>query len=148
MTVKRAVAITLMVALTGASVPTFVKAAPQADGLISGKATDQAKKPYSDYSVMARDVATGQIALTVPLDSQGQFSLPNLPLSTKYLVELFNIKTNQVVCTAGPYQLSTTLISKTDVNINCGGAPAALWLAAAGAGAAAAVAVAVRSASK
>jgi hypothetical protein len=45
--------------------------------------------------------------------------------------------------------LSTpALPSKTDVNIDCGRTPAALWLLAAGAGAAAAIAVATRSVSQ
>jgi hypothetical protein len=48
------------------------------------------------------------------------------------------------VCTEGPYTLSSNVISKTDVNISCGGNPAAWWLLAAGA-AAAAIAVGVRS---
>ena len=146
MTVKHAVTITLMVALAGASMPT-VNAA-QAIGFIGGKAADQARKPYSDYSVNVRDVGTGQIAISAPLDPEGQFSLPNMRLSNKYLIELFNVRTNKIVCTAGPYQLTPTLMRKIDVNINCGGSPAAWWLASAGAGVPAAIALSVASASK
>src|SRR5215208_1384149 len=98
MAMKQAVALTLVFALAGASTPALVNAAPQATGSISGKATDEAKKPYSDYSVMVRDVATGQVTGTVPLDLQGKFAFANLPLSKKYVVELFNIKHSKVVC--------------------------------------------------
>ena len=75
--------------------------------------------------------------------------LPGIRMSIeqKYQVELFSIKDNKVVCTEGPYELSTTKLSFTDVNINCGTNPAAWWLAAAG-GAAAAIALGVRSPSK
>jgi hypothetical protein len=123
--------------------------AQQTAGIISGKATDEAKQPYSDYAVQLRDAATGQVVGTQPLNPQGQFSFSGVEMARRYLVELFNTKQNKVVCTEGPYVLSAaTLPSKTDVNIDCGRAPAALWLLAAGAGAAAAIAVATRSVSQ
>ena len=117
---------------------------PQGNGIISGKATDEAKKPYTDYKVQLRDVATSQIVATTTLDPQARFAFNNLVLAKKYVVELSNVPQNKIVCTEGPYALSSTLISKTDVNINCGGNPAAWWLLAAG-GAAAAIALGVRS---
>jgi hypothetical protein len=147
MSIKRGLALALVLALAGGASQAILNAASQATGLISGKANAEAKKPYSDYSVMVRDVATGQVASTVPLNDQGGFSFSNLELSKRYLVELFSTKANKVVCTEGPYVLSPTLLTKTDVNINCGTNPAA-YLIAAGAGAAAAIALAVRSASK
>ena len=58
-----------------------------------------------------------------------------------------NIKQNKVVCTEGPYVLATGSPTKADVNIDCGKAPAALWLLAAGAGTAAAIALATNSTS-
>ena len=45
-----------------------------APGTVGGKATDEAKKPYSDYAVQLRDVSNGQVANTKALDLQGQFS--------------------------------------------------------------------------
>lgn len=147
MSIKRGLALALVVAMAGGSSQALLNAATQATGMIGGKATDEAKKPYSDYSVMLRDVATGQVASTVQLNPQGGFSFGNLELSKRYLVELFSTKANKVVCTEGPYVLSTTLLTKTDVNINCGTNPAA-WLIAAGAGAAAAIALGIRSASQ
>lgn len=146
MSIRSSVALSLVVALTVGSVPALVKAAPQAqgNGIIGGKANDEAKKPYTDYKVQLRDVGTSQIVGTTTLDAQGRFTLNNLPLAQRYLVELYNTPQNKIVCTEGPYALSSTLISKTDVNINCGGNPAAWWLLAA-AGAAAAIALGVRS---
>ena len=145
MSMRSSVALSLVVALTVGSVPALVNAAPQAqgNGVIGGKA-DEAKKPYTDYKVQLRDVGTSQIVGTTTLDSQGRFTLSNLPLAKRYLVELYNTPQNKIVCTEGPYALSSTLISKTDVNINCGANPAAWWILAAG-GAAAAIALGVRS---
>jgi hypothetical protein len=123
--------------------------AQQSAGIISGKATDEAKQPYSDYAVQLRDAASGAVVGTQPLNAQGQFSFSGVELSRRFLVELLNTRENRVVCTEGPYMLSTPAMpSKTDVNIDCGGPPAALWLLAAGAGAAAAIAVATRSVSQ
>lgn len=147
MSIRRSLALALALGLAGGTLPIVLSAAPQDNGVIAGKATDEAKKPYSDYTVRLRDVVTGQIATTVPLNAQGRFSFSAVALSTRYLVELFSTKQNKVVCTEGPYTLTTNAVSKTDVNINCGTNPAAWWLAAAG-GAAALIAVAVRSASR
>jgi hypothetical protein len=144
MSIQRALALTLAVSLATGSLSSATTAAPQGNGAIGGKATDEAKKPYSNYSVQLRDVATGQVASALPLDPEGKFAFNSLALAKKYLVELFDTKQNKVVCTEGPYELSTKLPAKTDVNINCGTNPAAWWLAAAGA-AAAAVALGVRS---
>lgn len=145
MSMRSSVAFALVLALTVGSAPALVTAATQTpgNGVISGKA-DEAKKPYTDYKVQLRDIATSQIVATTTLDPQARFAFNNLALSKKYLVELYNSPQNKIVCTEGPYALSSTLISKTDVNINCGGNPAAWWLLAAG-GAAAAIALGVRS---
>ena len=141
MVIRRGVAAGLAALLTIGFSPVM---AQQATGAISGKATDEAKKPYTDYKVQLRDVGTSQIVSTATLDAQGRFTLNDLPLAKRYLVELYNTPQNKIVCTEGPYALSSTLISKTDVNINCGANPAAWWILAAG-GAAAAIALGVRS---
>ena len=143
MVIRRALAtlVALSLALTATSA--------QTSGTIAGRATDEARKPYSDYAVQLRDVETGQVANSRVLDEQGQFSFPDVPLSRRYLVELFKIKDKSVLCTEGPYMLSTpSLPNKTDVDIDCGKVPAALWLLVAGAGAAGAIAVVTRSSSK
>ena len=42
-------------------------------GTISGKADDEARRPYTDYSVQLMDLTTNQVAATVPLVAQGLF---------------------------------------------------------------------------
>ena len=121
--------------------------AQQANGTIAGKATDEARKPYSNYSIQFRDTSTGQVAGTASLFTDGTFSFDELPLGKRFLVELRNVKDNKVVCTEGPYVVSASAPIKSGVNIDCGKAPAALWLLAAGAGTAAAVALTTNSAS-
>ena len=130
-----------------------VSAAPlmaqQTAGVLGGKATDEAKKPYTDYSVQLRNPVTGQVVANQPLTAQGMFTFNDVALNQKMLVELVNQKQNKVVCTEGPFTLSTPgQPNKTDVNIDCGKPPTAAWLLAAGAGAASAVALGRRSASR
>jgi hypothetical protein len=145
MRIQRIVAIVLVAVIGLGAVPAL---AQQMAGTIAGKASDEAKQPYSDYAVQLRDVASGQVVNTLPLNLQGQFSFTGVALTNRYLVELVQVKEKKIVCTEGPYSLTTTMTSKTDVNISCGKVPAAIWLLAAGAGAAAAVAVATRSTSR
>lgn len=109
-------------------------------GVISGRADDEARKPYSDYTVQLMDLQTNQIAATAPVDGQGRFAFDSVATDKRYLVQLFNMKDNKVSCTEGPYALVIPNTSKTDVNIDCG-KPPALWLLAAAAGVAATVAV-------
>lgn len=145
LTTQRIVATALAVIMAVGTAPAF---AQQATGTVSGKATDEAKKPYSDYVVQLRDVASGQVASTKVLDDQGQFSFLGVGVPQTYLVELVKVKDKKIVCTEGPYPLTLAVPSKLDVNVSCGKAPAALWLLLAGAGAATAVAIATRSTSK
>jgi hypothetical protein len=139
----------LVVALAITSVPMSA----QNNGLLSGKASDEAKSPYTDYRVDVRDVQSLQVVGTSPLDTQAKFSVASLGLSKKYQVELLRTMENgkaitpKIVCVEGPYEVTTTKLSYTDININCGTNPAAWWLAAAG-GAAAAIALGVRSPSR
>lgn len=99
---------------------------------LAGSAKDEAKKPYSDYTVRARDVKAGTISGSGLLDPQGAFSLVGLA-TQNYLVELVN-KDGKVVCTEGPFDLAKQPI-KSDVIIDCGGIPAAWWLVGAAAAA-------------
>jgi hypothetical protein len=123
--------------------------AQQVAGVLGGKATDEAKEPYTDFSVQLRNPSTGQVVATQPLTEKGLFSFNNVELNQRMLVELVNLKQNKIVCTEGPYQLTApALTNKSDVNIDCGQPPAALWLLTAGAGAAAAIAIGTRSASR
>ena len=122
--------------------------AQQAAGVLSGRATAEAKQPYSAYAVQLRDLTTGQVIEMVPLTPQGQFEFKTVPLAKKVLIEL--AKDKKVVCTEGPYGLDAAASSKTDVNIECNNlkSPQNLWLIAAAAGTAAAVAVTTRSTSE
>ena len=113
----------------------------QENGAIGGKATSEAKRPYSDYQVLLRDPSTGQVVRVVPLGTEAQFSFSGVTLSRRLLVELLNTKTNRIVCTEGPYTLTTAAPVRNDVNINCGSTPAAWWLMLAGAGAVSGIAL-------
>jgi hypothetical protein len=148
MSLHRFVAATLVAVLAQGSVPAAARQTPSQNGVLAGKATDEAKQPYSDYAIQLRDVGTGQVVSTKPLDTQGTFNFTALTLARAYLVELVQIKEKRIICTEGPYSLTLTNVSKLDVNVSCGKVPAAVWLLAAGAGAAAAVAVATRSNSR
>jgi hypothetical protein len=101
-------------------------AAQQEAGSIAGTARKEAKKPFTDYSVRARNVQQGLIAATVQLDAAGDFKLGVDPAN--YLVELLDAK-GKVVCTEGPFDLAKQP-NRPGVNIECG-KPAAWWLLAA-----------------
>ena len=146
MTMQRMLAVVFVTAL--ATSPVWAQQQPATNGSIGGKATDEAKAPYTDYAVQLRDVSTGQVTQTKALGAQGEFTFTGVTLAKPYLVELFHQKERRVVCTEGPFTLTATAVNKGDVSISCGKAPAALWLLLAGAGAAAAVAVATRSVSR
>jgi hypothetical protein len=126
------VALAMAMAVAASAVPTAVFAQQQQSTSLAGTAKDEAKKPYTDYSVRARDVQAGSIASTMALDAQGNFSLTGLS-TQRYLVELVN-KDGKVVCTEGPFNLAQTAI-KSDVVIDCGKVPAAWWLVGAAAAA-------------
>lgn len=107
--------------------PALRAGAPQGAGAISGTAKKEAKKPFTNYSVRARNVQQGVVAATVQLDMNGDFALASID-PANYLVELLDSK-GKVVCTEGPFDL-TKQATKTGVNIECG-RPAAWWLLAA-----------------
>lgn len=126
---QRIAAIALALSLT-APVPATLLA--QQSTTLAGTAKDEAKTPYADYSVRARDVKAGTIAATVKLDPQGGFSLAGLS-TTNYVVELLN-KDGKVVCAEGPFDMSKQAL-KNDVVVDCGKIPAAWWLVGAAAAA-------------
>jgi hypothetical protein len=124
----------LSLALVGSLTLGPVSAAGQGGpGLLAGTAEKKAEKPYTDYTVRARDVSAGTIAATAVLDSSAKFNLDSLVLAN-YLVELVD-KDGKVVCTEGPFQLSQAAAQKTNVSIDCGVPPAG-WLLVAAAAAA------------
>ena len=94
---------------------------------LNGIAKKEAKKPYTDYTTRARNVQTGEIAGTATnADPDANFSISGLP-PANYVLELLN-KDGKVVCTEGPYDL-TSVTSKNDIDINCNRVPYAFWLA-------------------
>jgi len=108
--------------------PALMAGGPQGAGAISGSADKEAKKPYADYTVRARNVQMGNIGASMQLDSAGKFALANID-PANYLVELLD-KKGKVVCTEGPFDLSKTAV-KGNVTIDCGKHPSAWWLLAA-----------------
>jgi len=115
---------TLVVALTGSAMPAG-QAAQSGPASIAGTARDEAKRPYTDYSVRARTVQQGLVAMTATLDTSGAFALVGLA-QANYLVELLN-RDGKVVCTEGPFDM-TKQAAKTDVVVNCARVPVAWWL--------------------
>jgi hypothetical protein len=132
----------MIAALTSGMATVTIAAGAQQTASVSGTAKKEAKKPYADYSVRARNVQQGQIGGTTTLDPDGNFSLANLP-PAQYSVELLN-RDGKVVCTEGPYNLTQQLV-KDGVNISCNRVPAAWWLV--GAAAAAGITAGVLTAS-
>jgi hypothetical protein len=128
MKTRKTAALALAMAVgTGMLTQPALRAGAQDTGAISGTAKKEAKRPYTDYSVRARNVQQGVIAATVQLDQSGNFSVPSID-PANYLVELLDSK-GKVVCTEGPFDLSKQPI-RSNVNIECG-KPAAWWLLAA-----------------
>lgn len=128
MRIRQTVAFGLAVAFaSGMIMQPALSAGAQDPSSIAGTARKEAKKPFTDYSVRARNVAQGTIASTVKLDTDGNFAMASID-PANYLVELLDSK-GKVVCTEGPFDLSKQA-SKTGVNIECG-KPAAWWLLAA-----------------
>ncbi len=113
------------------SVSTFAQQ-PGASGVISGTASGEAKPPYEQFRVQLRSVATGAVVSTQPLSPTATFSIPSVPLGTPHVVELVNIASNSIVCTEGPFTLSTTQTSRLGVRISCNSRSTWLLLAAAG----------------
>lgn len=145
---KQMCAAVLALVLTVGMSPLAAGQQAAANGVIGGRATDEARRPYSNYVVQLRDPATGQVVTSVPLDAQGNYRFEGLALQRPYLVELFHSANRQVVCTEGPFTLTPDIAVRAEQNIDCGVNPAAWWLLGAAAGAAAAVGIATQSGSQ
>lgn len=108
-----------------------LQAAGPGKGFLSGEARAEAKHPYSDYAVRARNVADGTIAATTVLDTQGNFKLDGLPTG-KMMVELTKVGQNKVLCSEGPFDLKSApdasqAFGKDKIGIVCNTPPTA-WL--------------------
>jgi hypothetical protein len=134
---RHVLAMTLAAAI--AFLPT-IALAQQATGTLSGVAAAKFT-PTSDYTVVLRNAATGQIVATTTLGASGTWTFDKVALNQQYLVELVSKTSSAQVCTKGPYSLAKDQITiRNDVKFECGKSPAILWLLAAGAGTAATVA--------
>jgi len=142
MKIRQLLAMGMIAALTAGMATVATAAGSQDTASVRGTAKNEAKKPYTDYSVRARNVQQGQIGGTTQLDTDGNFSLASLP-PAQYAVELLN-RDGKVVCTEGPFNLAQQL-AKDNVNISCNKVPAAWWLI--GAAAAAGITAGVLTAS-
>ena len=111
-------------------------AARRQDGVISGSAAAEAKQPYSQYIMRARDVSNNQIAQTTTLDANAEFALNGLTPGA-FIVELVkgaapDGQGGKIVCTAGPFTLQdsasqvTDLMMKKGANVQCN-RPVAAW---------------------
>ena len=105
---------------------------PGASGVISGTAAREAKPPYEQFRVQLRSVTTGAVVSTQALSPTATFSIPSVPLGSPHVVELVNIASNSIVCTEGPFTLSTGQPSRLGVVISCNSRAEWLLLAAAG----------------
>ncbi|MFI5177696.1 MAG: carboxypeptidase-like regulatory domain-containing protein [Vicinamibacterales bacterium] len=141
---QRIIAVSLAIMLA-VGVPSSLA---QSQGSLSGRMTDDSKKPYSDYSVQLRDAVTGQVLTTMPLDASGQFVFRDVPLGKRYLLELVRTSKKNVVCTSGPYAMTADQSAKTNVRLDCGRVPSSTWVLAAAAGTAGLIAIVTRSASQ
>ena len=126
MRTRQIIAFVLALAMAGGAVPATVFAG-QNTASLGGTAKDAAKKPYTDYSIRARNVQQGLIASTTRLDASGNFALNGLQPAT-YLIELIS-QNGKVVCTEGPFNVSQAPnLAKDNVVIDCNHVPAAWWL--------------------
>ena len=64
-----------------------LSAATRQDGVISGSASAEVKKPYDPYTVRARDVSTNTFAQKTTLDANAEFAVNGLTPGT-FLIEL------------------------------------------------------------
>jgi hypothetical protein len=141
----------IALALVGSFLLAPLSAATRQDGVISGSAGAEAKKPYDSYTVRARDVSTNTIAQKTTLDANAEFAVNGLTPGT-FLIELVkdaqpNGEGGKIICTAGPFTLQENasqldLMIKKGANIRCNRPVAGWWLlgAAAAAGVTAGIA--------
>ena len=124
-------------ALLGSFLLAPLSAAARQDGVISGSAAAEVKKPYDPYTVRARDVSTNTIAQKTTLDANAEFAVNGLNPGT-FLIELVkdaqpNGEGGKIICTAGPFTLQDNatqldLMIKKGANIRCNRPVAAWWL--------------------
>jgi hypothetical protein len=140
----RTITFGLALALVGGLALAPVAAAGRQNGVISGSAAAEAKQPYSQYEIRARDVSNNSIPAKTNLDANGQFALNGLAAGS-FMIELVKVNANdpakgKVVCQAGPFTLQDSsaqiadLMIKKGANVACN-RPQAAYVLLAGAAA-------------
>src|SRR5262245_9734091 len=127
---RRILAIAMAVLLVGLPSAAVAGTPQSVIGSIGGSVDTKTLKPGT-YVVRLRDVISGQFSNTEPLASNCQFTFTQLPLGQRYMVELVDTASNQVLATQGPFLISTsTNVVKTGVVLTtvASKAPAAMWL--------------------
>ncbi len=128
----------LALALVGGFLLAPLSAAGRQDGVISGSASAEAKKPYEQYIIRARDVSTNTVAQKTMLDANADFAVNGLTPGT-FLIELVkdaqpNGEGGKIICTAGPFALQDSasqindFMMKKGANVRCNRPVAAYWL--------------------
>ena len=145
MRLRRGLAVVLAALLAVGSSALF---AGTQSGPLAGRVTDPSKKPFSDYAAQLRDVSSGKLVASAPVDPSGAFIFKDVPVGKPYLLELVKAKNSAVLCTAGPYAVAPDPKQTPNVRLGCGRAPAANWVLAAAAGTAGFVAFVTHSASQ
>jgi hypothetical protein len=148
----RNIKVGLAIALVGAFLTPLAAKDRRQDGVISGTAVAEAKQPYTQYIIRARDTQSNLISQTTTLDAEAKFALNGL-MAGSYMIELVkgagpNGQDGKVVCSAGPFTLQdadsavTDLMIKKGANVQCNRPMAAYYLlgAAAAAGVTAGIA--------
>jgi hypothetical protein len=145
----RTITFGLALALAGGLALAPVAAAGRQNGVIAGSAAAEAKQPYNQYTMRARDVSSNAIPQSTTLDASGQFALNGLAAGT-FMVELVKGAAadgsgGTVICQAGPFTLQdaasqiSDLMIKKGANVSCH-RPQAAYILLAGAAAAGAAA--------
>jgi hypothetical protein len=127
----------LALALVGSMLLAPVGAAGRQNGVISGSAAAEAKQPYTQYIMRARDVSNNQIAQTTTLDANAEFALNGLSAGS-FMVELVkgaapSGQGGKIICTAGPFTLQDgasqvgDLMMKKGANVRCNRPVSAAW---------------------
>jgi hypothetical protein len=128
----------LALAIVGGFLLAPLSAAGRQDGVISGSAAAEAKKPYDQYIIRARDVSTNTVAQKTTLDANAEFAVNGLTPGT-FLIELVkdaqpNGEGGKIICTAGPFTLQDAasqindFMIKKGANVRCNRPMAAYWL--------------------
>lgn len=134
-TIKAGLALAI---IGGVMLAPLAAAGRRQDGIISGSAAAEAKQPYTQFIVRARDVSNNQITQKTTLDASGQYALNGLSAGS-FMVELVkgaapSGQGGKVVCQEGPFTLQAGAAGAADtmiikgVDIICNRPVAVYWL--------------------